>query len=221
MPRHSMKLALIIVSTISLLAIVLYYSTMEKSEEGAVSDMPWQVTVHDSRHSEVFGIVLNKTTLEQARQRFDKLDGIALFQNKQGKYSLEAYFGKVSIGPFGARLIANLDAPQEVLEGLTQHTIKRIKTKDGSYKWTLTAQKQVEQGLRKIRSLTYIPDYSGIDVDFILERFGQPDRRQKVDETTEILFYSEPGVRIMVDSEGKELFEYSAPAQFNLLDEGE
>lgn len=209
-----MKLALLIISTISLLAFALFYFTIDRSAEGTVGDMPWQITVHDSYHSEVFGVVLNKTTLEQARQQFGKLDGIALFLNDQKEYSLEAYFGKVTLGPFTARLIANLDVSQEVLEELTEHTIKRIKTKDGSFKWTLTAPKQVEQGMRQIRSLTYIPDYKGIDLQFVLDRFGLPERQEKFDETTEILFYPDTGVRIMVDSEGKDLFEYSTPAQF-------
>lgn len=209
-----MRLALIIVFTIGLLAFVLFYFTTDRSSEVNQVDLPWQVTVHDQYHSEVFGIVLNQTTLEQARQQFGQLDGLALFQNEQGEFSLEAYFGKVSIGPFSARLIANLDAPQAVLESLTEHSVKRVTTPRGSIRWTLTPQKQIEQGLRQIRTLTYIPGYSGMDATFIEQRFGIPGRRKSVDETTELWFYPELGVRIMLDTDGKEIFEYSAPGQF-------
>lgn len=211
-----MKLALIIVFVISLLAFILLYSTMDDPSDVPV-DMPWHVTVHDPNHSEVFGVMLNKTSLEQARQLFGQLEGIALYRNKQGRFSLEAYFGKVSIGPFSARLIANLQASQSELKNLVEHSIKRVKTKEGSDRWTLTQQKQLEQGLRTISSLTYIPGYSGMDRNFIQQRFGEPDKRKQVDENTELWFYPDLGVRIMIDNEGKEMFEYSAPAQFETI----
>ena len=211
-----MKLALIIVSVVSLLSLLGFLFTVEKPS-GEPVDMPWQVTVHDAGHSEVFGIVLNRTSLEQARRQFGKLDGIALYRDQQGRYSLEAYFGKVSLGSFSARIIANLAATQDELEKLTEHTVKRVKTDDGSLKWTLIDQKQSEQGLRRIQSLTYIPSYSGMDGAFIEQRFGQPEQRETVDETTQLWFYPELGVRIMIDSDGREIFEYTAPDQFTKI----
>lgn len=213
-----MKLALLIITSVTFLAFFLFYFTTDRSLNEP-ADMPWHVDVHDANHSEVFGIVLNKTTLEQARQQFGQLDGIALFQTQQGEFSLEAYFGKVTIGPFSARVIANLDVSQDELEALTDHTIKRIKTDDGSHKWTLKADKQVEQATRIIKSLSYIPAYSGMDQNFIKERFGEPVSRKVVDETAQIWFYPEQGVRIMVDNDGKELFEYTTQAQFKMTGE--
>ncbi|MCK4709777.1 MAG: hypothetical protein KAU21_14245, partial [Gammaproteobacteria bacterium] len=168
-----MKLALLIITLITILASVVFYFTTDRSLNEA-ADMPWHVIVHDPGHSEVFGIVLNTTTLEQARNKFGQLDGIALFLSEQGEYSLEGYFGKVTIGPFSARIIANLDASQAELESLTEHTIKRVKIDNGSLRWTLKGDKQVEQGSRTIKSLSYIPVYSGMDQSFILQRFGEP-----------------------------------------------
>lgn len=208
-----MKLALKIIALLTVLSLLLFYSTMKKAPEEA-ADMPWHVTIHDARHSEVFGVVLNKTSLEQARQQFGQLDGIALFQNSEGLYNLEAYFGKLAMGPFSARLIANLDASQQELEKLAEHSVKRVKTEDGSYKWTLHDDKQMEQGVRKIKSLTYIPSYSGMDSDYLKSRFGEPAARQAVDETTELWLYPQLGVRIMLDNDGKEMFEYTSPADF-------
>lgn len=210
-----MKLALVIVFIVSLTAYLLYYFTSHQSSEIQMH-MPWQVSVHDPLHSEIFGVVLNTTTLNQAIQLFGQMEGVALYLDKQGEYSLEAYFGKVRAGPFSARLIANLEAPPAALEKMTEDAAKRVKTRDGSIKWDLKAHTQLEQGARKIKSLTYIPDYSGLDQAFILEQFGQPAQRQQLDETTQLWFYPEAGIRIMIDSEGKDMFEYSAPAQFVL-----
>jgi hypothetical protein len=211
-----MKLALIIVSLVSLLTFALFYITTPETA-GDHFDLPWQVTVHDPLHSEVFGIVLNKTRLEQARAHFGQLDGIALYRKKDGLFSLEAYFGKVTIGPFDARMIATLDASQQELEKLVPDTVKRVPTEKGGFKWTLSQQKQVEQGLRRIKSLTFMPAYRGMDQDFILERFGEPGRREVVEEAAELWFYPEQGVRILVDNDGNDLFEYLAPADFKLL----
>jgi hypothetical protein len=210
-----MRLAFIIVSLVSLLTFALFYLTTQKTAEPQL-ELPWQVTVHDPLHSEVFGIVLNKTNLEQGRSHFGQLDGVALYRKKDGAFSLEAYFGKVTIGPFGARMIATLDASQQELEQLLQDTVKRVPIGEGGFKWTLTQQKQSEQGLRKIKSLTFIPAYRGMDQDFIRERFGEPGRREVVEEAAELWFYPEQGVRILVDNEGNDLFEYLAPADFKL-----
>ncbi len=211
-----MKLAFKIILIAIVLAFILFYFTLEEPTEQTVQ-MPWHVTVHDDNHSEVFGVMLNQMTLEQAREKFGQLEGIALFQNKQGRFNLEAYFGKVSIGPFTARLIVTLNASQIELSGLQEHSIKRVKTDDGSTRWTLTAQKQVEQGLRSIKTLTYIPSYGGMDAEYLEQRFGQPATKQAIDETTELWSYPHRGVRIMLDSDGKEMFEYTSLSDFTAL----
>ncbi len=211
-----MRLALIIVLTASGLAFLLYFLTIESGPQQAV-DMPWQVTVLDERHSQVFGVVLNRTTLEQARQHFGQLDGIALFQDQAGAYSLEAYFGKVAIGPFSARIIATLDASADELQALVEHSVKRVLTEDGSYKWSLTQDKQAAQAGRRIKSLAFIPGYRGMDQVYVEQRFGEPARRDSVDETAELWYYPEQGIRILVDNDGRELFEYLAPADFQQI----
>ncbi len=212
-----MKLALLIIAIVSILASAIFFFTTDKFQNKPV-DMPWHVTVLDDSHSEVFGIQLNTTTLQQLRKRFGKLDGIALFQTKQGVYSLEAYFGKISIGPFSARLVANLDATQSELEKLPEYAVKRVLSEDGTQRWTLKSEKQIEQDSRVISSINYIPVYSGMDQQFIKERFGEPDRVKVVDETTQLWSYPGLGVRIMVDNEGKEMFEYMTVGAFKTID---
>jgi hypothetical protein len=210
-----MKLAFAIIFVFGLLAFALFYFSVDRTSPGSVA-MPWHVEVHDAQHSEVFGIVLNQTDLQQARERFGQLEGMALFRNPQGIFALEAYFGKVNIGPFGARFIATLDIPQAQLEAMMADAIQRVVLEDGSMKWTLKQDKLAEQAARKIKTLSYIPSYRGMDAEFITQHFGQPERREAVGETGELLYYPKPGVRILVDSEGSELFEYLTPADFKL-----
>lgn len=213
-----MKLALKIVGVLTLITLLLFYFTLENPGVQQYA-MPWNVTVDDPMHPEVLGITLNQTTLDEARTLFGKLESIALYQNPHGEFSLEAFFGKISFGPFSARIIALLDAPQEVLADLTEHTVKRVQTRDQSNKWTLDAQRQKEQGLRRIRSLTYLPDYRGIDQAYVRQYFGEPESIEELDATTVIWLYPQKGIKIMIDEEGRDLFEYMAPAEFEMLSE--
>ncbi len=208
-----MKLALAIISVIALISITLFYFTVDRNPGQAV-DMPWHVEVIDPSHSRIFGIELNRSTLDQARRRFGQVDGIALYRDPDGVFSLEAYFGKVYFGHFTARLIATLDASQQEMEELTGLTIKRVPKEDGSIRWTLNSEKQHEQASRLIRTLSYIPDYKGMDADFILQRFGEPEKRVALEEGAERWYYPQLGVRILIDPQGKELFEYMPVDQF-------
>ncbi len=213
-----MKLALTIIAIISVISISLFYFTADHSAARPV-DLPWQIRIIDPQHSEVFGIELNKTTLDEARLKFGQVDGIALFRDADGHFTLEAYFGKVHFGNFGARLIANLKATQAELEKLTQSAIKRVPKEDGSIRWTLNSDKQAEQAGRLINALSYIPDYRGMDAAYIRQRFGEPARRIKVDDSSERWFYPRLGVRILLDRAGKELFEYMPVAHFQMPQE--
>lgn len=212
--EQRMKLAMIIIAALSAASVALFYLTIDQQAPSKSVDMPWDIQVIDEQHSEVFGIVLNQTTLEQARDRFGKLEGLALFQNTQGMYTLEAYFGKVSFGPLSARLIGVLSIPDQQIDGLIETSVKRVITEDGSIRWTLAPEQQVAQADRKIRALTYIPGYSGMDQAYLEQRFGPANRLEQVDETTQIMLYPTKGLRIMVDTEGKEMFDYVPLSDF-------
>ncbi len=207
-----MKLALQIVAVSMLLAFGLYFWTTDFDQRPARVDAPWQIRVLGPERVEVMGVTLGQTTLEQLRQRFGQVEGIALFRNPDGRYSLEAYLGKVSIGPLSGRWIVTLEASQQELEALTGRAIKRIKTDNGSYRWTLDGDAKAEQAGRAVSSLTMIPGYGGLDEAFLRSRFGEPEQVVAVDENSEQWLYPERGLRILFDREGKELFEYMTPA---------
>jgi hypothetical protein len=208
-----MKLALIIIIIVSVLSFVAYKATGPGSS-GAGIPMPWQLTVLDQQHVEIFGLVLNRSTLGQAAERFGVLEDVAIYRNPEGRFSLEAYLGKVSFGPLSARMILNLKAEQGELEALAENVRKRSNTENGSAKWVLSDQQKQQQMQRPIRALTYIPDFSGMEEAMLRQQFGEPESRKAVDEHSELWFYPASGVRILVDKQGREVFEYSSPAEF-------
>jgi len=206
-----MKLALKIVAAVALLAFGLYFWATDFEQRPSRVDAPWQIELPAPGRLRVMGVTLGETTLEALRQRFGQVEGIALFRNPDGRFSLEAYIGKVNIGPLSGRWIVTLDASQPELEALTQRSIKRIKTGNDSIRWTLNKQAQAEQAERVVATLTMIPGYGGLEADFLRSRFGEPAEVRKVDETSEQWLYPDKGLRILLDREGKELFEYMPP----------
>lgn len=211
-----MKLALIIIAVTSLFAFILFSYTTQQSSDIQLG-MPWQVVVHDVDHSEVFGIVLNETSLQQAIETVGQLDSVALYQNDLGIFSLEVFFGKVSNGPLSARLIANLSADQEYLQKLSSGLKNPGRADNGSLKWVLNSEQLSLQQQLTLASLTFVPDYGGMDEAYIVQRFGPPKQRKMIDETSEFWFFPELGVRILVDKKGREIFEYVAPSQFSTV----
>jgi|GEM_PF-929536 len=208
-----MKQALIIIVIVSAISFLAYKATAPTSSQVKIP-MPWQVTVLDEQHVEVFGLVLNRTTLAQAVEHFGLLEDVAIYRNPEGRFSLEAYLGKVSMGPLSARLITNLTAEQGELEALAGQVRKRTSTENGSDKWVLSENQKQQQLQRAIRGLTYIPDFSGMEETMLLKQFGEPQQRKTVDEHSEMWFYPQIGVRLLIDKQGREVFEYMSPADF-------
>ena len=206
-----MKLALKIVAAVALLAFGLYFWATDFDRRPTRVDAPWQIETLQPGRLRVMGVTLGETTLEELRQRFGQVEGIALFRNPDGRYSLEAYLGKVNIGPLSGRWIVTLQASQQELEALSHRSIKRIKTGNDSVRWTLNKEAQAEQASRVVSTLTMIPGYGGLDGEFLRSRFGEPSAVRAVDETSEQWLYPDRGLRILFDREGKELFEYMPP----------
>ncbi len=206
-----MKLALQIVAIVSLLAFGLYFWATDFDQRPTRVDAPWQIEIPAPDRLRVMGVTLGETSLEELRQRFGQVEGIALFRNPDGRYSLEAYIGKVNIGPLSGRWIVTLQATQPELEALSGRAVKRIKTGNDSIRWTLNKQAQAEQASRVVSTLTMIPGYGGLESAFLRSRFGEPAEVLPVDETAEQWLYPDLGLRILFDREGKELFEYMPP----------
>ena len=64
--------------------------------------------------------------------------------------------------------------------------------------------------------ITFIPKYSGLDSDFFIQRFGEPDAWLRLNENAVQYFYPKEGLSITIDSEGKEILQYSHPRDFSV-----
>lgn len=201
---------------ISLLLCLLLISC-KQSDEAVPADgnLPWKIKVLENGHTEVFGISPGNITLRDFAKRFNELADIKLFQKPDNTLFLEAYLGKVRIGRFEARLVAELDASDELLKSILEQGIDRKPTPNNLWQYNLSSEQILSALDLRVWRFMYISiaDYEEKQIDF----FGKPDEIQKVGETTEYRLFPEKGLVVLWDTDGKETFYYVSPDDFPRL----
>jgi len=77
--------------------------------------LPWRATTTADGSTHVLGVDIGDTTFKQLMFKLQLLAEPALFEGPDGRLTLEAYFGKKKFGLLEARLIAEMDADQALL----------------------------------------------------------------------------------------------------------
>jgi hypothetical protein len=179
--------------------------------------LPWDIKVDGQGGSEVFGLTLDKSTLNQARAIFGSEGKISLFITRDGKPSLEAYFERASLSGLRADIVLVLDADAETLQGFFDRGSRISRTTDITRKVELASSDLADIGRLPIGSINYIPA-TNLDDELVLSRFGEP--AEKIRETNTGVthwIYPERGLSIGINPEGKEMLQYVPPGQIDLL----
>lgn len=199
-----------------LVAIVVLWLFGSEPKTMQVTDLPWQVESTPDGSTRVFGITLGQTSLDAASRHLNKIPEIALFQGEEGPESIEAFFGKTRVGVFDARVVLSLDADTELMRQVAQSAGEPEPMPSGSWKLPV-AEKSLETVLQlPIKSITYVPSVQ-YEADIVLKRFGEPTERLPHNEHSEYWFYPTIGLLLLLDMEGKEVLQYVAPDQFEIL----
>ncbi len=213
-----MKIFLAVVGAIALLIGAIWLIPGDKHDlydlEGL--DLPWQVKAGPDGTSHVLGLNLGTATLADAMERFGELEGIALFLRQDESRSLEGYFGKVHFGPFEARIVTTLVADEWQLDGMAIRAAGRDRTRSGDIKLLLADADKAAMVNQPLKTLTYIPAYGGLDEDFFRARLGEPHAWREESESAVSWFYPELGLSLLINSEGKEVFEFTPPRDFRM-----
>ncbi len=215
-----MKKILVLISALALVAtlfsmVVIKPDVSERQMAEAQKILtPWAIETFDDGTSKVLGIHLNKTILSEVVDSIGPPDSIALFAENLDPKSIEIFFNKAPTGPLGAKLVVTIKATKHqalsMMERSTQHTVLG----DGTRKFYL--QEEDKQTLLSyiISSITLVPSYQGLDAQYFLERFGEPTAKHKETEAAVSWFYPEKGLTLLIDDDGKEVFQYQAPVDF-------
>ncbi|OOY38476.1 hypothetical protein BOV89_01345 [Solemya velum gill symbiont] len=211
---------LIVAFFIVLAAVLIFSSRQDRPLETTTrTDLPWLITTHDDGSSTVLDIHLGHTDLKGTVDKFGSPEGIALFAQGEKPGALEVYFGKVSFGPLTAKVVVNLAASDDEKIAMLERAVSRQGASGSDARFTLSEEDQQKAISRIVEAITYIPSYGGLEADFFRERLGEPAAWKLEDEERVLWFYPDRGVSLLLDADGKEVFQYDQPRNF-VLPEG-
>lgn len=183
--------------------------------ERDTKNLPWKVSITESGATEVFGITVGDMTLKELSIRLKKIADTALFETPKGDLSIEAYFGKTTIGLLEGRLIADVEASDEFLKTELSHSKDRDSTPNNNWKHQLSTEGAAEIVDMNIWRLVYIPvaEYEEKQIKF----FGEPKETIKVTKTAQYRLFPDKGIALLWDTDGGDIFYYVAPKDFARL----
>lgn len=181
------------------------------------SGLPWQIEVLPGGASRVMGLTLsngpNASTLADVRRLFGAEVPIAVIAAPGEGGSLEAFVDPAQVGFVSGKLVVTARLDAGTIQGLRERALKSDFMESATRRYTLAPADEALALKAPIAALSFIPQ-ARLDADAILARFGQPARRVQSNGHLEHFLYPQKGLDVVLDTEGKELLQYVAPADF-------
>lgn len=184
--------------------------------------LPWHIDVLPDGRSRVLGLSLapagqsGASTLADVRAVWGGDTQIAVIAAPGEVGTLEAFVDPANAGFISGKLVVTAALPDQAIEGLKARALKG-EFMDSTTRKFLLSPDDLPQALRApITGLGFIPQ-AQLDADTILARFGAPAQRVRSNGHLEHFLYPAQGLDLTLDTEGKELLQYVAPADFARL----
>lgn len=182
------------------------------------STLPWKVELSESGATHVFDMDIGRLTLKEMMLSLHKLAEVSVFENREGKLSIEAYFGKTRLGIFDATLIADLDAEQADLKSFISllNVSDRKGMPSGNWKYELAEDSVQQANNMRVWRLVYMPsaNYEAVTIE---KQFGKPESKEDLGDGLTYWYYPLKGIVILEDKNGREVFYYVATDEFSRL----
>jgi hypothetical protein len=201
---------------ILLTSLILLLSACDSNTtEKLNKNLPWQVSTTQGGATHVLGVDIGNITFKQLMFKLQLLAEPALFEAADGSLTLEAYFGKKKFGVLEARLIAEMDADEKLLKTMLKEQMGKDSTPSNHWKYALSVKNTRLANDLRVWRLVYLPvaDYDLKQMKF----FGEPEEILKINNTAEYWLYPDKGMALLYDSDGKEIFYYAAPKDYQRL----
>ena len=206
-------LGLLVITLIALAAAILLPG-------GKVPDtdpkLPWDIRIDASGDARVFGLVLGKSTLAEAREIFQVQDELSLFVSPENALDFESYFQRVYLSGIRADLVVKLMVDDATADAMFARGARISHLSGGIKKVTLAKPDLAALEGAAIGLITYLPA-ADLEPSLIASRFGEPARRVSEPNGIEHWLYPERGLDIAVHPEGKEVIQYVPPSMFDAL----
>lgn len=213
--KTSIALLFLIIAAI---ALSVHYRYGEQPAVQAVAGLPWQIEVMSNGETRVFGLIPSRSTLDEARWKFNRDMEIAVIAAPGEPGTLEAYSSSVTTGVILGKMVLVAEVGKETVGQLRQRAIKSVHMDSSTRKYILHHDDLALAWRSPIASITFIPA-ANLDEQTVLRRFGAPAERIRINERIEHFLYPDKGLDITLDSQGKEVLQYVATSHFARLRE--
>ncbi len=212
MGRHVFLWVLIV----SILAVVIGILIPGQPREQPVN-LPWQVESMADGSSKVFGLVLGKSTLQDAQQVFQEDAELSMFATDDGKRVVEGFFNTLTLSGLRAKMVVALDYSEQELKEIFDRGARISTMGTGKRKVALSGEDKTAAMHTPIATITYLPK-ANLDAAIVEKRFGLPAEKIKEQGTDiEHWLYPDKGLDITLSDEQKDVLQYTTPSQFENL----
>ncbi len=180
-----------------------------------LDSMPWEVDRLENSALRVFGLTLEKTSIQEANQIFASFGKTQLQVKTDGSgnktYQLINIYDELVFGGLIAQVILKYKAEPEELDAIYK-SIASPQTKAGITLFSVNSDTEIKHLSSVIASITYIPsiDYNA---QTIRQNFGQPATQSTVNDDLQLWEYPSMGLRIYIYNSGPDRFVYTALKQ--------
>jgi len=213
-------IALFFALIVLLLAIPLFFISGHDDARAPVENeyLPWRIEPLPGGASSVFGLTLGESTLEDAYRRFGAEAQVALLAATGESGSVEAFWDGLNVGFITGKMILTLETTAMQREAMAQRAVKVEFTESAARRITLADADLQALRQARISGVTFIPT-ANLSEEIILQRFGVPGEKIRLDENISHWLYPEKGLDVRLDAKGKEVLQYVAPRDFGRLRE--
>ncbi len=177
-----------------------------------LDNMPWEVDQLDNGSLRVFGLTLEKTSIQEANQIFASFGKTRLqvSTNSNGSlvYQLVSIFDELTFGGLTAQIILSHQVEQAELEAIYR-SLDTTSKKSEVMLLPVTSETEMHYLNSVISSITYIPsiDYG---LETIRQNFGQASTETKISDELQLWDYPKMGLQIQIHSTKPDRFVYAA-----------
>lgn len=179
-------------------------------------NLPWQIEVDGKGGSTVFGLQPGISTMADVRRQLGGEVDVAIIAAPGEAGAVEGYYSQLALGFVLAKVIVTVDAKKEQILEMRQRALSEKLMESTTRKFKLQPEDIALIDAMPVRAISVIPSVN-LDEMTVLQRFGTPQERIRISEQRAHLLYPNFGLDVLVDGEGKELFQYVAPRDFASL----
>jgi hypothetical protein len=197
-------------------------ASSQARQADAQAALPWQIELLPDGRSRVLGLTLaplgqaGAGTLADARAQWGPDTEIAVIAAPNEDGTLEAFVDPANAGFVTGKLVITAQLTPQAIRGLKERATKGEFMGGTTRKFRLSRDDQPQALAAPITALGFIPQ-AHLDEAAIVARFGEPAERVHSNAHLTHLLYPAKGLAVAIDTGGKELLQYVAPADFARL----